>query len=185
MCLEGTDRKLCGTVCSENLRLQNGTWRHHQHCFIRQVSSVKTTSEETLQKYASHTAHIFTCRGTWPSHSSPQACQSVSKMLCRAAAGVDAHVTRDVSHSIPTAGTGDYPRGQKWAKDRNSTPFQISCVTASTASVIHSSCDTAAMCRGGFLRNGTVELESLKILLESALTYTLRPTWIDLKIMQA
>lgn len=118
-------------------------------CFIRQVSSVKTTSEETLQKYALHTAHIFTCTGTRPSHSSPQVCQSVSKMLCRAAAGVDAHVTRDVSHSIPAAGTGDSPRGQKWAKDRNSTPIQISCATASTASVIHSSCDTAAMCRGG------------------------------------
>lgn len=74
---------------------------------------------------------------------------SRSKMLCRAAAGVGAHVTRDVSHSIPTAGTGDTPRGQKWAKDRNSTPIQISCATASTVSVIHSSCDTAAMCMGG------------------------------------
>lgn len=109
---------------------------------------------------------------------------SLSKMLCRAAAGVGAHVTRDVSHSIPTAGTGDSPRGQKWAKDRNSTPIQISCATTSTASVIHSSCDTAAMYRGGFLRNGTVELESSKILLESALMKTLRPTWIVLKIIQ-
>lgn len=148
--------------------VQNGTWKHHQHCFIRQVSSVKTTSVETLQKYASHTAHIFTCQGTRPSHSSLQVRQSVSKMLCRAAAGVGAHVTRDVSHSIPTAWTGDSPRVQKWAKDRNSTPVQISCANASTASVIHSSCDTAAMCRGGFLRNGTVELESLKILQQSA-----------------
>lgn len=132
----------------------NGTWRHHQHCFIRQVSSVKTTSEETLQKYASHTAYISTSTGTRPSHSSPQVCQSMSMMLCRAAAGVGAHVTRDVSHSIPTAGTGDSPRGHKWAKDRNSTPFQISCATTSTASVIHSSCDTPAMCRGAFYAMG-------------------------------
>lgn len=127
---------------------------HHQHCFIWQVSSVKTTSVETLQKYASHTAHIFTCPGTRPSHFSPQVCQSVSKMLCRAAAGVGAHVTRDVSHSIPTAGTGDSPRSQKWAKDCNSTPIQISCATTSTASVTHSSCDTAAMCGGAFYAMG-------------------------------
>lgn len=56
------------------------------------------------------------------------------------------------------------------------TPPNKLC-TASTASVIHSSCDTAAMYWGGFLRNGTVELELLKISLESALMKTLRPTW--------
>lgn len=65
-----------------------------------------------------------------------------------------AHVTRDVSHSIPTAGTGDSPRGQKWAIDSNLTLIQISCATTSTASVIHSSCDTAAMCRGAFYAMG-------------------------------
>lgn len=167
--------------CSEELILQKGTWRHHQHCFIREVYSVKTTSEETLQKYASHTAYIFTCTGTRPSHSSPQVCQSMSKMLCRAAAGVGAHVTRDVSHSIPTAGTGDYPRGQKWAKDCYSTPLQISCATTSTASVIHSSCDTAAMCRGAFYAMWQWNLSRWRS------RWNLpwwRLTWIVMKIMQ-
>lgn len=49
--------------------------------------------------------------------------ECVPKMLCRTAAGVSVRVTRDVSHSIPTAGTGDSPRGQKWAKDRNLIPI--------------------------------------------------------------
>lgn len=59
------------------------------------------------------------------------------------------------------------PRGQKWAKDGNLIPSWKSSRPASAANVIHSSCDTAAMCWGLFLRNGRVELESCWILLAS------------------
>lgn len=90
--------------------------------------------------------------------------------LCGAAAGVNAGVTRHVSHSIPSARTGDSPRGQKWAKDGNLIPTQKSGSPTSAASVIRSSCDTAAMCWGLFLRNGRVELESNRILLASVWT---------------
>ncbi|CAB1421149.1 unnamed protein product [Pleuronectes platessa] len=94
--------------------------------------------------------------------------------LCRAAAGVSAGVTRHVSRNIPPARTGDSPRGQKWAKDSNLIPSRKSSAPASGASVIHSSCDTAAMCWGLFLRNGRVELESSRILLASAWTISWR-----------
>lgn len=95
-------------------------------------------------------------------------------MLCRAAVGVNAGVTRHVSHSIPPAGTGDSLRGQKWAKDGNLIPSRKSSAPASAASVIHSSCDTAAMCWGLFLRNGRVELDSSRILLASVWTMNRR-----------
>lgn len=94
--------------------------------------------------------------------------------LCGAAAGVNAGVTRHVSHSIPPARTGDSPRGQKWAKDSNLIPIRKSSSPASVANVIHSSCDTAAMCWGLFLRNGRVELESNRILLASVWTMNRR-----------
>lgn len=42
------------------------------------------------------------------------------------------------------------PRGQKWAKDGNLIPSQKTSAPTSAASVIHSSCDTAAMCWGAF-----------------------------------
>lgn len=94
--------------------------------------------------------------------------------LCRAAAGVNAGVTRHVSRSILPARTGDSPRGQKWAKDGNPIPGRKSSPPASAASVIHSSCDTAAMCWGLFLRNGRVELESSRISLASVWTMNRR-----------
>ncbi|CAG5897797.1 unnamed protein product [Menidia menidia] len=87
--------------------------------------------------------------------------------LCRAAVGVNAGVTRHVSHSIPLTRTGDSPRGQKWAKDGNPIPGRKSSSPASAPNVIHLSCDTAAMCWGLFLRSGRVELESSRILLAS------------------
>lgn len=147
----------------------------------QQVSNVKTTSEET-HKYASPPCmHIYThgdvalavlariCTGEsqWELAQTPNT-------LCRAAAGVNAGVTRHVSHSIPPARTGDSPRGQKWAKDGNLIPGRKSSAPASAPSVIHSSCDTAAMCWGLFLRNGTVELESGRILLASVWTMNQR-----------
>lgn len=99
--------------------------------------------------------------------------------LCRAAVEVNAGVTRHVSHSIPLTRTGDSPRGQKWAKDRNLIPNWKSSGPASVANVIHSSCDTAAMCWGLFLRNGRVELESSWILLASVWTknWRVQMTW--------
>lgn len=121
-------------------------------------------------------ACMFTHTDTWPSQSSHMHWELQWKLaqtpntLCRAAAGVNAGVTRHVSHSIPLARTGDSPRGQKWAKDGNPIPSPKSSAPASAASVIHSSCDTAAMCWGLFLRNGRVELESSRILLASAPT---------------
>lgn len=71
-------------------------------------------------------------------------------MLCWAAAGVNVGVTSRVSHSILLARTGDCPRGQKWAIGSNLTPSWKSSAPASAASVIRSSCDTAAMCWGLF-----------------------------------
>lgn len=132
-------------------------------------------------KYALHTTCIFTRTDTWPSQSSLTYALAVTEgacrtpnTLCRAAAGVNAVVTRHVSHSIPLARTGDSPRGHKWAKDGNLIPSSKSSAPASVASVIHSSCDTAAMCWRLFLRNGRVELESSRILLASVLTMSWR-----------
>ncbi|XP_024128644.1 uncharacterized protein LOC112146844 [Oryzias melastigma] len=87
--------------------------------------------------------------------------------LCRAAVGVNTAVTKHVSRSIPDTGIGDSPRDQRWAKDGNPIPIRKSRTLASVANVIGSSCDTAAMCWGLFLRNGIVELESGRILLAS------------------
>lgn len=102
-------------------------------------------------KYALHTTCIFTRTAPRSPHShmhwqSQQELAQTPNTLCRAAAGVNAGVTRHVSHSIPPARTGDSPRGQKWAKDGNPIPSRKSSAPASAASVIHSSCDTAAMC---------------------------------------
>lgn len=94
----------------------------------------------------------------------------IPNMLCRAADGVNAGVTRHVSHSIPPTETGDSPRGQRWATDGNPIPSRKSSAPASAASVIRSSCDTAVMCWGLFLRNGRVELDSSRIFLASVWT---------------
>lgn len=98
----------------------------------------------------------------------------IPNMLCRAADGVNAGVTRHVSHSIPPTETGDSPRGQRWATDGNPIPSRKSSAPASAASVIRSSCDTAVMCWGLFLRNGRVELDSSRILLASVWTMNQR-----------
>lgn len=125
-------------------------------------------------KYALHTSCIFT-RTARPSRSTPTYARALTvartpNTLCRAAAGVSAGVTRHVSHSILLTRTGDSPRGQKWAKDSNPIPGRKSGAPASAPNVIRSSCDTAAMCWGLFLRNGRVELESSRISLVSVWT---------------
>lgn len=147
----------------------------------QQVSSVKTTSEETHTNMhcALHAYLHARIHGPCSPHShmhKQSQCElaQTPNTLCRAAAGVNAGVTRHVSHSIPPARTGDSPRGQKWAKDGNLIPSRKSNAPASAASVIHSSCDTAAMCWGLFLRNGRVELESSRISLASVWTMSWR-----------
>lgn len=143
----------------------------------RQVSSVKTTPEET-QANMHCTLHAYLHARIGP-RAPPRtyaraftvgALARTPKTLCRAAAGVNAGVTRHVSHSILLTRTGDSPRGQKWAKDSNPIPTRKSGAPASAPNVIRSSCDTAAMCWGLFLRNGRVELESSRISLVSART---------------
>lgn len=127
------------------------------HTPNQQLSSVKTTSEETHTNMHC-TLHAFLparihCPHSSHSHMPWQSQWELAQTpntLCRAAAGVKAGVTRHVSHSIPLARTGDSPRGQKWAKDSNLIPGRKRSAPASAASVIHSSCDTAAMCWGLF-----------------------------------
>lgn len=134
-----------------------------------------------IQICAAHCMHILHARIHGPrgphSHMHKQSEWGLAQTpntLCRASAGVNAGVTGHVSHSIPPARTGDSPRGQKRAKDGNLIPSRKSSAPASVASVIHSSCDTAAMCWGLFLRSGRVELESSRIFLASVWTMNWR-----------
>lgn len=152
-------------------------WQGEDHqCLTRsfiirqQVSGVKTTSEETCKNmHWTLRAYLHTLTGLWwlaHEHLQWELAQTPNTR-CRAAVGVNAGVTRRVSHSIPRIRTGDSPRGHEQAKDGNPIPIRKSGARTSAAGVIHSSCDTTAMCWGLFVRNGRVELESSWILLAS------------------
>lgn len=148
---------------------KGGSTMLHSHFLIirQQVSCVKTTPWEGPHKYALQTACIFTCMDGPLEPYSWWELAWTPNPLCRAAVGVNTAVTKHVSRSIPDTGIGDSPRDQRWAKDGNPIPIRKSRTLASVANVIGSSCDTAAMCWGLFLRNGIVELESGRILLAS------------------
>lgn len=141
-----------GVRCQNNLRgdVQNMHWT--LHAYLHTLTGLWWLTHEQLQRELTQTPNT----------------------LCRAAAGVSAGVTRHVSHSIPCIRTGDSPRGHKRAKDGNLIPGRKSNAPTSAANVIHSSCDTTAMCWGLFLRNERLELESCWILLASVWTISWR-----------
>lgn len=68
----------------------------------------------------------------------PSCCRS---QCCR-------HRPRQSQHSSQPGQVTGRPTGEKWASDGNSTPGRKRTAPASVPRVIHSSCDTAAMCWG-------------------------------------